>query len=82
MNALTKAAAGRTDKAKMINVFLNLAIAVVFTAVEVLAAMRLDGWLVIALLVIAAWNVLRIGLALFGFMQISVEAINRERGLA
>lgn len=82
MSALTKAAAGRTDKAKMINVFLNLAIAAVFTAVEVLAAMRLDGWLVIALLVIAAWNVLRIGLALFGFMQISVEAINRERGLA
>lgn len=47
--------------------------AVAFTAIEVLAALRIDGWLAFGLWAIAAWNVVLLTLLTIGMAQASTK---------
>lgn len=53
------------------NVMFTYARALMFTAIEVLAALALDGWLAAAVWAIAAWNVLLLTMLTFGLAQIA-----------
>lgn len=45
---------------------------IIFTAVEVLAALALDGWLSVALWLIAAWNAVRLAFLVWGLATLAV----------
>lgn len=51
---------------------------ILFTAIEVLAALQLDGWLAVGMWSIAAWNVLLGILATTGFVIKATAAMNAE----
>jgi hypothetical protein len=49
------------------------ALAGAFIAVEIVAAIHLDGWLSFALWVLAAWNVLKVTVLVYGLATIAAE---------
>lgn len=52
---------------------------IAFTAIEVAAALALDGWLALGLWVIAAWNVVLLILLVIGMAQASTKLADRDR---
>lgn len=57
----------------------NVTQAVVFTVVEVLAAMVLDGWLAVAMWVIVARNVLFTGAVIYGLGLAATDQARANR---
>lgn len=57
----------------------TLARAVAFTAVEIVDALALSGWVSIALWVIAGWNVLVTCLIVIGLAQLATENPETDR---
>lgn len=52
--------------------------AILFTVVEVAAALRLDGWIAWGLWAIASWNVVLLTLLVVGMAQTSTVLADRE----
>lgn len=73
--------AAKPRKASVGRGLFNLSLIAVFTTVQFLAAVALDGWLAWGLLVIAARNVVVFVLSVVGLAAMASEAVNRERGL-
>ena len=59
-------------------VMLKLAQAITFTAVEVIAAITLGGWLGVALWAIAAWNIALTITVVYGISLIAAERIEER----
>lgn len=59
---------------KASNMINTLVRCVVFTTIEVAAALALDGWLALGIWAIATWNVLLLALLVFGMAQIAAKA--------
>ncbi|HXH77295.1 hypothetical protein [Nocardioides sp.] len=47
-------------------------LAIIFSAIEIIAALALDGWISIALWLIAAWNALRFVFLVWGLATLAV----------
>lgn len=60
---------------KPVNALFAISWALAFTAVEVLAALALDGWISWALWVIAARNVLIVITTIYGLAKLATEAL-------
>lgn len=56
------------------NVLFRYIMGGLFTTVEVLAAMQLDGWLSVALWVVAAWNVFSLAILTVGLAALAARA--------
>lgn len=56
----------------------NYARGILFTVIEILAALSLGGWLSVGLWFIASWNVLILALTTFGLASKAAEALNAE----
>lgn len=52
--------------------------AAAFTTVEVLAALALDGWLAVALWLVAAWNVFLVVLLTVGLANVAANVLKAE----
>jgi hypothetical protein len=67
-----------SDKSEMTaaaKVLFRITLAALFTTVEVLAALSLDGWLSIALWVIATWNVCVVLVLIIGLSILADAAL-------
>lgn len=65
----------KTEQKAAGKVLLNVSLAALFTTVEVLAALALDGWLSVALWAIAAWNVAKVVVLIIGLAVLADQAL-------
>lgn len=67
-----------TKKASAARAMRNIALAITFAVIEVLAALQLDGWLSVALWAVAAWNVILAVAIMVGLAIIASQALNED----
>lgn len=65
----------KSEKTAVLKVMVRIALAAIFITVEVLAALALDGWLSVALWLIAAWNVGVVLLLIIGLSILADRAL-------
>jgi hypothetical protein len=65
----------KTEQKAAGKVLLSITLTAIFTTVEILAALRLDGWLSVALWAIAIWNVVRTLVLIIGLAVLADQAV-------